>query len=77
MIDCREFDGDFYELESKAAFIAMATNAMAMLDEGDFESLQSQKAWEGLGWYTQEIEEALREINRKINAEDPADSKGD
>ena len=71
MISCTEFDGDLYELEGKAAFIAMASNALALLDKADFESIQSQKAWEGLGWYTEELESALREINRKINGKDP------
>ena len=67
MISCTEFDGDLHILEGKAAFIAMATNAIGMLSEADFEGIQSQRAWEGLGWYAEELESALREINRKIN----------
>lgn len=63
-------DGDLHILEGKAAFIAMATSAIGMLNEADFEAIQSKKAWEGLGWYTEELESDLREINRKINAKD-------
>lgn len=46
-------------LEAKVAFIAMAASAMSMLNVGDYSVLESQKAWEGLGWITEEISEDL------------------
>lgn len=73
MISCTEFDGELYTLEGRAAFIAMAAAAMCMLNKADFEAIQSQKAWEGLGWYTHDLEKSLREINRQINGKDPDD----
>lgn len=68
MSDYLPIDGDLHILESKIAFIAMAASAIGMLHAGDYEVLESQKAWEGLGWFSSELEENLRAINRNISA---------
>lgn len=59
-------DGDLHILESKAAFIAMATSAIGMLSEADFDAIQSRKAWEGLGWYSEELERDLHNLYQQM-----------
>lgn len=50
-------------LEAKACFLSMASEAMSMLSEADFNALCNRHAWEGLGWYTTEIADMLHRLN--------------
>ncbi len=39
--------------------------ALSILSEGNFEVFATAKAWEGLGYWTADIERRLREMNDK------------
>lgn len=54
---------DMRILEAKACFLSMASEAMSRLSEGDFDYLCNRHAWEGLGWYTNEIVDLLHRLN--------------
>lgn len=52
-------------LEAEISFINAASMALSILSEGDFEVFATAKAWEGLGYWTADIERRLREMNDK------------
>lgn len=52
-------------LEARAAFISLACASLGMMPEMDFDAFCTRKAWEGLYYITQDLEDKLRELNQK------------
>lgn len=55
------------KIESKVAFISLASRALSMISEADLDALvDTPKAWEGLAWITEEIKDEIRDWHNQI-----------
>ena len=53
-------------VECRIAFLGAACGAFSILNESDLNAMTSKKVWEGLFYWTQDLESMLREMNEQI-----------
>ena len=53
-------------MESRIAFLGAACGAFSILNESDLNAMTSKKVWEGLFYWTQDLESMLRGMNNQI-----------
>lgn len=56
-------------MESRVAFLCAACGAFSLLNEGDRDAMAGKKVWEGLFYWTQDLEEMLRRLNELVHHE--------
>ena len=54
-------------VECRIAFLGAACGAFSILNESDLNAMTSKKVWEGLFYWTQDLEKMLREMNEQMN----------
>ena len=54
-------------MECRIAFLGAACGAFSILNESDLNAMTSKKVWEGLFYWTQDLEDMLREMNEQLN----------
>ena len=54
-------------VECRIAFLGAACGALAALDEASLDAMTGTSVWEGLFYWTQDLEKMLREMNEQMN----------
>lgn len=60
---------ELFGVECRAAFLKVAVFALSGLPEADFYAHNTSKVWQGLYYWTQDMEELLRRLNKLANPE--------
>lgn len=63
-----EVADELFGVECRVAFLKAACFAVGELPKGDF-ALVDGKAWQGLFYWTQDLEDMLRRLNEMANPE--------
>lgn len=53
-------------MESRIAFLGAACGAFSILNESDLDAMAGKKVWEGLFYWTQDLEDMLRRLNEQV-----------
>lgn len=56
-------------MESRVAFLCAACGAFSILNEEELDAMTGKKVWEGLFYWTQDLEDMLRWLNELANPE--------
>lgn len=56
-------------MECRIAFLGAACGAFSLLNEGDLDAMTGKKVWEGLFYWTQDLEDMLRRLNELAHHE--------
>lgn len=58
---------ELWGVECRVAFLKTAICALSELGENDYPALTGQKTWQGLFYWTQDLEDLLRRLNELAN----------
>lgn len=64
-----EVADELFGVECRAAFLKVAAFALSELPEADFQAHSMPKVWQGLFYWTQDLEDMLRRLNEMANPE--------
>lgn len=56
-------------MEARVAFLSAACGAFSILNEVELNGMSGKKVWEGLFYWTQDLEEMLRRLNELAHPE--------
>ncbi len=54
-------------VECRIAFLGAACGAFSMLNENELDAMAGKKVWEGLFYWTQDLEDMLHRMNEQAN----------
>lgn len=62
-----EVTDELWGVECRVAFLKAAICALSELEEGDLHAQTAPKTWQGLFYWTQDLEDLLRRLNDLAN----------
>ena len=62
-------------MECRIAFLGAACGALAALDEASLDAMTGKRVWEGLFYWTQDLERMLREMNEQLDPDSTSSSE--
>lgn len=54
-------------VECRIAFLGAACGALSSLNENTLDAMTGKKVWEGLFYWTQDLEAMLRDLNERVS----------
>ena len=64
-----EVADELFGAECRASFLKAAAFALSELPEADFHAHGTPKVWQGLFYWTQDLEDMLRRLNELVSPE--------